>query len=137
MEKLEARLTQRNIKPTAVRLSVLDHLLNRKTAVSLSILENNFEKADRVTLYRTLKTFEEKKLIHAIDDGTGALKYALCKESCECSIDDLHVHFHCNKCKETYCLEQSQIPNISIPPDFKLEEVNMVMKGVCASCHSS
>jgi Fur family ferric uptake transcriptional regulator len=78
-----------------MRELVLDILTEQKVAISSSDLEQKFQKSDRVTLYRTLKTFEEKKLIHSIDDGTGAVKYALCKESCQCHPEDLHVHFFC------------------------------------------
>ena len=89
----EELLHSRDIKPTAMRELVLDVLSRQKAAIGLPELEAHFEKADRTTLYRTLKTFEEKKLIHKIDDGTGTVKYALCSETCECEPDDLHVHF--------------------------------------------
>ncbi len=79
MKNSDDKLTSRNIKPTAMRELVLDILTVQTAAISLSDLEQNFHKSDKVTLYRTLKTFEEKKLIHSIDDGTGAVKYALCK----------------------------------------------------------
>lgn len=64
---------------------VLKVLTEQTTAISLADLENTFEKADKVTLYRTLKTFEANKLIHSIDDETGSVKYALCTESCQCN----------------------------------------------------
>ena len=83
----------RNIKPTAMRELVLKVLSEQKAAISLTDLEQKFDKVDKVTLYRTLKTFEENKLIHSIDDGTGSIKYALCRESCQCHPEDLHVHF--------------------------------------------
>lgn len=92
-KEIDNKLNLKNIKPTAMRELVLDILTEQKMAISLSDLEQKFHKSDRVTLYRTLKTFEENKLIHSIDDGTGAVKYALCKESCQCHPEDLHVHF--------------------------------------------
>lgn len=52
-------LKSRNIKPTAMRELVLDVLSRQKAAIGLPELEAHFEKADRTTLYRTLKTFEE------------------------------------------------------------------------------
>lgn len=128
------KLKQRNIKPTAMRELVLKVLTEQSTVISLSDLEKEFEKADRVTLYRTLKTFEENKLIHSIDDGTGSVKYALCKETCMCNPDDLHVHFLCTKCHHTYCLNDISIPAILLPVNFKLETINLVVKGVCSNC---
>lgn len=135
MKDTDDKLTSRNIKPTAMRELVLDILTEQKMAISLSDLEQKFHKSDKVTLYRTLKTFEEKKLIHSIDDGTGAVKYALCKESCQCHPEDLHVHFFCLKCQHTFCLSDIPIPSINLPVNFSIENINMVVKGVCSNCN--
>jgi len=134
MNRLENKLVENNIKPTAMRELVLKLLMEQTSAVSLSDMENLFEKADKVTLYRTLKTFEENKLIHSIDDGTGSIKYAMCTETCHCAPEDLHVHFFCTKCQHTFCLYDVPIPTITLPVNSKLESINMVVKGVCANC---
>jgi len=134
MKNIENKLLERNIKPTAMRELVLKVLMEQKVAVSLSDLENKFDKVDKVTIYRTLKTFEENKLIHSIDDGTGSVKYALCKESCQCHPEELHVHFLCTVCNQTYCLNEIPVPLIPLPVSFSLESVNMVIKGICANC---
>lgn len=132
---LEKQLESRKIKPTAMRLLVLRQLVEAGSAISLKNLESRFEKADKATLYRTLKTFEEKKLIHSIEDGTGSMKYAMCEEGCECEPQDQHIHFHCVKCGETYCLMQSKIPQTQIPTGFKASSASMVYKGNCANCN--
>lgn len=131
---LEQKLEDKDIKPTAMRLLVLKKLVESDAAISLSDLEAKFERADKTTLFRTLKTFEDKKLIHSIDDGTGSAKYALCEDGCACKPQDQHVHFHCLICGETYCLTQSKIPQIHIPNGFKAASANMVYKGTCANC---
>ncbi len=128
------KLNNRNIKPTAMRELVLKVLTEQSTAISLAELEQQFQKADRVTLFRTLKTFEENKLIHSIDDGTGSVKYALCTESCQCNPDDLHVHFFCASCHHTYCLNDIPIPSVNLPVHFNLESISMVVKGICSNC---
>lgn len=132
--EIDKRLQSKNIKPTAMRELVLQVLSEQKTAISLPELERKFEKADKATLYRTLKTFEENKLIHSIDDGTGSVKYALCQDTCNCQPEDLHVHFLCTKCNQTYCLNEIQIPDINLPYGFLLKSVNMVVKGICFNC---
>lgn len=131
---LESKLNDRNIKPTTMRLLVLQELVQCETTLSLKELEARFERADTATLYRTLKTFEKKKLIHSITDGTGSTKYALCEEQCTCAPEDQHIHFHCDRCKTTYCLTQSRIPAIDIPSGFEAESVSMVYKGLCGNC---
>lgn len=131
----EKQLAEKKIKPTAMRLLVLDFLLKQKSAIRLTDIEKGMEPADRTTIYRTLKTFEEKGLVHCIDDGTGFPKYALCAENCSPGAHhDLHVHFYCIECKETFCLPDSTIPDIPLPQKFKPLELNLVIKGVCDGC---
>jgi Fur family ferric uptake transcriptional regulator len=128
------KFNAKSIKSTAMRELVLKVLSEQSAAISLADLEQKFEKVDKVTLYRTLKTFEENKLIHSIDDGSGSVKYALCRETCQCHPEDLHVHFLCTKCKQTYCLTDIPVPSVNLPVDFTLENINMVVKGVCSNC---
>jgi Fur family ferric uptake transcriptional regulator len=128
-------LKSRNIRPTAMRILVLEILAGLDAAIGLPELEQYLDRADKTTLYRTLKVFEEKKLIHRIDDGTGSVKYALCPENCECLPEDLHVHFLCTNCNKTFCLPNIPVPTIPLPGDFSLESVNMVVKGICSECN--
>lgn len=132
---LEQLLEAKNINPTAMRLLVLDFLLKQPAAISLTYLERVMQPADRITIYRTLKTFQEKGLVHSIDDGSGASKYALCNNQCDDNHhSDLHVHFYCNSCKETFCLEKSAIPEVLLPPLFKVDEMSLLVKGTCNIC---
>jgi len=125
----EQNLIDKNINPTAMRILVLGFLLNRNAAISLSDIEKGLHPADRITIYRTLKTFEEKGLTHIIDDGTGSPKYALCADECNTNEHhDLHVHFFCNSYKETFCLPDSKIPDVILPDDFVSVEMNLVVK---------
>lgn len=133
--QVEQKLVEKKINPTAMRLLVLDLLLQQSSAISLSDIEKNLEPADRITIYRTLKTFEEKGLTHTIDDGTGTPKYALCAEECDDhEHHDLHVHFYCNSCKETFCLPNSKIPDVMLPNGFAPAEMNLIVKGTCDKC---
>jgi len=101
--------------------------MEQNKAVSLQSIEKAFDRADKSTLYRTLRTFEKKKLVHTIDDGSKQLKYALCLESCECETNDLHYHFHCTDCQNTFCLTNQNIPSIELPKNFKMLQANMVI----------
>jgi Fur family ferric uptake transcriptional regulator len=135
MKNEEKILKQRNIKPTAMRLLVVEKLLKQQYAISHKDLVEQFENADNITLFRTLKTFLEQKLIHTIDDGTGIVKYALCQPGCTCKPSEQHTHFHCSKCNHTYCLTDTEMPQLNIPKNFKLEGVNLVLKGICDRCN--
>lgn len=132
--ELEQKLIAREIQPTAMRILVLDELSKSKSALSLLELESHFDAADRSTLFRTLKTFEKNKLVHSIDDGSGAIKYALCEENCDCLPEQKHMHFHCTKCNSTYCINEVEFPKISLPKNFVGQEINLVVKGLCDQC---
>jgi Fur family ferric uptake transcriptional regulator len=133
-KEIDKKLKARNIKPTAMRELVLQVLTDQPTAISLPELEQKFEKADKATLYRTLKTFQEYRLIHAIEDGTGSVKYALCEDTCSCNPDDLHLHFLCTKCGKTYCLVDTPIKRPDLPEGFEFDNANFVVKGSCSNC---
>ena len=91
MKTIEELLESKNIRVTAMRLLIYKFLAEKQVAVTLSDIENAFEKADRTTLYRTIKTFEEKDIVHQIDDGTGITKYALCEKGCNCELKPIYI----------------------------------------------
>lgn len=122
------KLDRRGIKPTAIRLLVIKAMMQAERAVSLLDLETLLDTVDKSTISRTIALFLSHHLIHSIDDGSGSLKYAVCDNSCNCVVQDLHSHFYCEKCHRTFCLEGTHIPvtklsieNGSVPvevPDF-------------------
>jgi Fur family ferric uptake transcriptional regulator len=133
---IERKLQQKNIRPTAMRLLVYEFLEKQVVAASLTDIENTFDKLERTTLYRTLKTFEENGIVHKIDDGSGIAKFALCEDQCNCDLEtDLHLHFHCTNCNETQCLTEQKIPHINLPPGYKAIDANLVVKGICNKCN--
>lgn len=135
MNEIERLLKAKNVRPTAMRTLIYKYMAENEVAVALTDIENAFAKADRTTLYRTLKTFEENGIVHQIDDGTGVSKYALCEEGCNCEIEqDLHLHFHCSNCNETVCLTEHKIPQINLPEGYLAEDVNLVVTGICEKC---
>ena len=132
---LEKLLLAKGIKPTAMRLIVLEFLRSQRSAISLTEMEAQLDHSDRATIFRTLKTFEEKGMIHAIDDGTGKTKYALCQDECDTlHHHDLHIHFYCNSCEETTCHPGIAIPEIHLPEGYAMQEINLVVKGTCMKC---
>ena len=78
-KNIEQKLLSKNTNPTSMRILVYDFLEQQQTAMSLSEIESHFYKADRVTIYRTLKTFEEKGIVHSIQENT-TVKYILCHD---------------------------------------------------------
>ena len=135
MEQVVKKLESKGVRPTAMRLLTYKRLAQLEVATSLGELEKDFERSERSTLFRTMKTFEEKGIVHQIEDGTGVIKYALCEDNCECEVgSDLHLHFHCDSCGETVCLTEHKIPSINLPEGYVAEDINLVVKGVCGKC---
>lgn len=127
-------LALRSIQPTSIRLLVLKAMLGAGRSVSLPDLEDMLDTVDKSTIYRTLTLFLSHHLIHSIDDGTGAFKYAVCDPSCSCAVNDLHTHFHCIRCNKTFCFTNIPTPVVALPPGFSVDSVNYVLKGLCPDC---
>ena len=138
-KELEERLEERGIKATAIRILVLREMLSmdQHQAFTLLDLENRLDTVDKSTLFRTLTLFHDHLLIHSIDDGSGSVKYSLCRRGCDCRGKAFHVHFSCTKCNRTFCFEKIAIPEIELPTGFLYENVNFVFKGLCRDCSSS
>lgn len=130
-----ALLEHHDLRKTKVRRQVLEVFLSKKEALSHNDIENRFEDIDRITLYRTLRTFEEKGLIHKAIDGSDKQKFALCQDGCtEHDHKDEHAHFHCGNCEKTYCLDGVHAPKITAPAGFQIESYHLVLKGICEEC---
>ncbi|MCB0736421.1 MAG: transcriptional repressor, partial [Bacteroidetes bacterium] len=99
-------------------------------------LEDAIDDHDRVTLYRILTQFEESGVIHKVLDNSGVTKYALCNDECETGHhEDEHLHFECEKCGKTYCIEGVEIPQPSMPGTFKPRDYYLLVKGDCGKCY--
>ena len=128
------KLSLRDIKPTAMRVLILRTMMREQRAVSLLDLTDLLVTVDKSTVSRTLALFLSHHLIHSIDDGSGALKYAVCSNECSCDVDDLHTHFYCEACHRTFCLKQVHVPRVTLPEGFTARSVNFVVKGLCSDC---
>ncbi|MCE2615815.1 MAG: Fur family transcriptional regulator [Phocaeicola sp.] len=126
------RMTKHGIHPTATRILVLDEMLKEQRPISLSELEEQLDTVDKSTVFRALTLFLKHHLIHAIEDGSGALKYEVCEGEDYC--DDMHTHFYCEICHQTFCLKDVPVPIIQIPEGFEMHFVNYMIKGICKNC---
>lgn len=139
MEKNVDELLRRNqLSVTGSRRKILELFLQQDGALSHSDIEKKAsEKFDRVTVYRTLQAFVEKGLIHSIPTADNSIRYALCKDDCTAGQHrDDHVHFICNSCGNTVCLEDVVVPGIKLPRGYVVQQVEMLVSGICKSCAS-
>jgi Fur family ferric uptake transcriptional regulator len=128
-------LRRNSLSVTESRKKILNLFLNIHGALAHGDIERKAgEKFDRVTVYRTLQTFVEKGIIHTIPTTDNSVRYALCKDCTEGHHHDNHVHFICNQCGTTLCLDDVAVPEIRLPKGFSLNEIEVVAKGVCKDC---
>src|SRR5690349_22687205 len=131
-----AIIRQKHLSITDSRKKILSLFLEHTDALTHGDIERKAgEKFDRVTVYRTLQTFVEKGIIHTIPTTDNSVRYALCKDNCsEGHHHDNHVHFICMKCGTTLCLEEVVVPEIKIGKGFSVNEIEVVVKGICMDC---
>ena len=133
MEELERTLNEHGIKPTANRLLVLKALADMHRPVTMAELEDKIDSIDKSGIFRTLTLFKENHLLHQIEDGCEGVRFELCYAHGDTD-DDRHVHFHCEMCHRTFCLEDTPIPAVNYPAGFQVETVNYMAKGICPDC---
>ncbi len=125
------------LRSTPCRVSVIAYFLKHDFAIAHADLETELKhNFDRVTLYRTLKSFLEKGLIHKVIDNEGSPKYALCNHH-HCTSnhhEHNHVHFKCDTCGHTTCLENIFIPIPNLPKGYSIAETNLLITGICDKC---
>lgn len=132
--RIEQRLTHRGVKLTAMRLLVYEQLEQARQPLSLRELEDRMQTADRSTIFRTLALLQQHHLVHSIEDGSGVLKYEVCHGHDECTIDDQHTHFYCQRCHRTFCFHETRIPQVDLPEGFQMYSINYMIKGLCPKC---
>jgi len=139
MKKAQEILANYGLRKTGCRLDILQLFLANKCALAHADLEKVLGKRyDRVTIYRTLYAFEKKGLLHSINDVSGAVKFALCREACSRhQHHDNHVHFNCTACGQTFCLEEVRIPALVLPPGYEADSLHFSAQGKCQRCSTS
>lgn len=124
------------MRVTPFRIQVLEIFSAHKNAIDLNHIEQELGDFDRITLYRTIKTFVEAGLIHEIVMPGDIKKLALCKDECgghDHEHHHQHLHFKCDTCEEIFCLELDELPKIHYPK-FKIKTLEIQGSGICANC---
>jgi Fur family transcriptional regulator, ferric uptake regulator len=135
MEATSDILKRNQLSITDSRKKILEHFLQANGALAHADIEKmSGDKFDRVTIYRTLQTFVEKGIIHTIPTADNSVKYALCKDECVAGHHhDDHIHFLCDDCGTTYCLD-SNVPAVQLPKGFSASRTDVVVSGKCGKC---
>ena len=128
------RLEHKGIKPTANRILVLKALLEKRKPMKLADIEDAIINMDKSSIFRVLTIFLNHDVVHSFEDGKGILNYELCESEGECRHTDSHIHFYCESCCKSFCLEDIVFPHIDLPDGFTLHSFSFVVKGECPAC---
>ena len=114
-KQCEDMLVGKGVRPTAARILVLQKLS---------------------TISRSLALLLEHHAIHSFEDGSGSIKYEICQSRSEtCPVGDRHIHFFCEVCRKTSCLNNIKIPVAQLPEGYIMDTINYTVKGVCPLCN--
>ena len=132
---MKTALQNKGLRATSFRLAVYEIFIQNDSAISLNYIESKLKNFDRITLYRTLKLFKEKGLIHEITFSNKEKKFALCQEKCTEANDHSHdhIHFHCDQCKEIFCVDAPEFPKINLE-GYSINKIEIQAIGTCQNC---
>lgn len=133
---VEKLLKSKKLRLTPFRKEVLGLFLNEPNAISVTDIEARLKQFDRITLYRTIKSFIENGLIHEIVMPGEIKKLALCPDDCTSKNHvhtTQHIHFRCKACENIFCLDLIELPKVKIPK-FSIDTIEIQGTGTCENC---
>ncbi len=132
---ITAYLERKGVKPTANRILVLKTLKESDRPMCLSDLENELITMDKSSIFRVLTLFQEQEIVHTFEDGRGILNYELCTSTTICNLSDAHIHFYCESCQKSFCMDNIAIPDLQLQEGFIAHSISFVIKGTCPKCN--
>lgn len=135
-EETAQRLELKGIKPTANRILVYRELTAHSRPLTLADLEAAMPQMDKSSIFRVLTLFLEHDAVHSFTDGRGVLNYELCGSDGKCRHADQHLHFYCESCQHSFCLDDTPLPDIVLPEGYYPHSVSFVIKGECPECRA-
>jgi len=127
-----------HLSHTHVRSEIIRILMDSALALSMAEIKERFRMGcDRVTLYRNLKTFTKKGIIHQIFIDNQDSKYVLPENIKKPEMEYTeHPHFKCVRCNSVRCLNELSIGSLNLPQGFRKLETNFVVFGLCNECNN-
>lgn len=133
-KQIEQLLKTHGIRLTANRILIARTLSGLDSPSSMKELEAKIQTIDKSNIFRTLSLFKDHHLVHQLEDGNDVVRYELCLSCNEEEDDDIHVHFYCERCQHTFCLNDIPVPQVNLPVGYEQSSVNYMVKGLCPDC---
>jgi Fur family transcriptional regulator, ferric uptake regulator len=126
-------LSDRGLKRTSPRLSVLNLLLSSKKPLSHHDISTAIPGLDKVTVYRVLSSLLDNNIAHRIETCGGHVwRFAVCPcgHTTHC-----HPHFSCRKCGSMECLPGVKLPRWDRAATGRVvENQEIYLHGLCRRC---
>jgi Fur family ferric uptake transcriptional regulator len=131
-QKASLLLSDRGLKKTRNRLSILKLLLSSKKPLSHQDIREKIPGVDKVTVYRVLSSFLAKNIAHRIETQDHIWHFAVCP----CGhTEHCHPHFSCRKCGKVECLSDLKLPVWKKPKNgYVIENQELYLHGLCVHC---
>ena len=133
-QQIERLLEQHGIKLTANRILIAKIMSSLDYPISMRELETMLLTMDKSSIFRTLSHFKSHHLVHQLEDGNDIVRYELCHSLNKETDEDIHVHFYCEHCHRTFCLNEIPVPQVNLPTGYRQTAVNYMIKGICPDC---
>ncbi|HBR04066.1 MAG TPA: transcriptional repressor [Ruminiclostridium sp.] len=124
-------LQQRDIKPSYLRLKILEYMLARKNHPTVDMVYEELSKEiptlSRTTVYNTFNLFLQKGLVQklGIDDVEAHYDADI----------SLHGHFRCDHCGKIWDLPvKTDVSQIEGLKKFEVRTIEYYAKGLCDQC---
>jgi Fur family ferric uptake transcriptional regulator len=132
----ESQIRATGARVTRQRVLVLDFLLGQEKSLTHHEIQSHLskklhEELDPVTLYRVLEWLTENELIHRIAGADQVWRFSAGAGHHAHE----HAHFQCTRCEQVTCFTELALPRkIKLPDGFQTQEIDFLIKGICASC---
>jgi len=132
-QKVVDILKQHARRITNHRVVLMEFLMDCPKALMFSEIEEQLSvPIDRVTVYRTLQTFEDVGLVVKMVDRNGVCRYMFNHEN----HNDIgtHPHLRCKSCDKVICLPRLPQEYLERLEKYEIDDLYFLMEGLCPDC---
>ena len=133
---------EHQLRQTSARAAVLEALSNSPHPLGATEIQERVPpEIDLATIYRTLGTFLQNRIVHrARGAGDEGWRYALAKP--ESAKPHAHPHFVCDGCGRVECLQSSNVPptlerSLKVQTQYQVAYVEVLAHGQCPQCQAA
>lgn len=129
-------LIAHGFRRTSFRIELLQIFIESKHGLSFKDIKGKITSTqDKVTIYRGIDAFLEKGLIHQVPTTGTSPKYAVtASPGSKDASNHQHAHFICQKCNNTFCLEDVDLPELKSIGGFEVNKSKLTLEGHCPNC---